>query len=308
MKISPHSFAAAVLCAFGATAAFPVPVSALDLSEYTLVVAEEFDEDSLDTSMWSLVPEGGTPAWRYYVDTDDDYLVEVSDGTLKLRGNATYDSDGNAVYSEGAVWTLGNYTVQYGYIEVRAKFTSVQGTWPAIWLMSASSLTWPQGGEIDMMEHLNYMGSFFQTIHYGTSGSSGVMPTYATLGLEDKYAWHTYAIDWGEGYISFYVDGVCTVTYTADEIGSDWPFDYDGNEFYLILSMQIGGSWVENYNGGGISASELENYGATMEIDYVHVYQLTSSIPEPGAFGILAGTLALACAVTRRSRRQTAKI
>lgn len=306
MKIPRISSVAAALCAIVLPSAFSVPAgAAVDLSEYTVVFSDDFDGDSLDTSLWSLVPEGGSSAWRYYVDTDDASLVTVSNGVLTLTGTKDTSDSSTTDYREGAVWTAYTFTFQYGYIEVRAKFDSVQGVWPAIWLMSSSGLTWPSGGEIDIMEHLNYDSYVYQTLHYGlaSDGTKGSKSTTATLSDTDD-GYHTYGLEWGEGYISYYVDGVCTLTVTADDVGSAWPYDLENNEFYLILSMQIGGTWVEGSDG--IDAATLYSSGATMEIDYVYIYQLTASIPEPGAFGILAGAGALAFAVSRR-RRKTGK-
>lgn len=70
-------------------------------------------------------------------------------------------------YACGGVYSLKTFSFQYGYVEVRARFDCVQGVWPAIWMMPKSdSIGWPVGGEIDIMEHLNYEGRVYQTIHW----------------------------------------------------------------------------------------------------------------------------------------------
>ena len=84
-----------------------------------------------------------------------------------------------------------------------ARFDCVQGVWPAIWMMPKSdSIGWPVGGEIDIMEHLNYEGRVYQTIHWSQNGvpnqdnSQGVTPGWND-GAE-KSNWHTYGTEWTE--------------------------------------------------------------------------------------------------------------
>ena len=53
-----------------------------------------------------------------------------------------------------SVGVSGNVT-RYGRFEIRAKLPDGKGSWPAHWLMPDNRITpaWPEGGEIDIMEH-----------------------------------------------------------------------------------------------------------------------------------------------------------
>jgi beta-glucanase (GH16 family) len=50
--------------------------------------------------------------------------------------------------------TKGKQTIRYGKVEVVAKLPVGDWLWPAIWMMPEDSVygTWPQSGEIDIME------------------------------------------------------------------------------------------------------------------------------------------------------------
>ena len=63
----------------------------------------------------------------------------------------------------------------------------------------------------------------------------------------DRDAWNTYGIEWDENEITFTVNSKLTHTYPCiPELGEkQWPFN---DPYYFILSMQIGGGWV---NGSG---------------------------------------------------------
>ncbi|HOA80584.1 MAG TPA: family 16 glycosylhydrolase, partial [Defluviitaleaceae bacterium] len=52
-------------------------------------------------------------------------------------------------------------------MEVNAKLSKGQGSWPAIWMMPENSIygSWPYSGEIDIMEHLNFDDFIYQTVH-----------------------------------------------------------------------------------------------------------------------------------------------
>jgi hypothetical protein len=66
----------------------------------------------------------------------------------------------------------------------------------------------------------------------------------------------------------FTVNGKRTHTYprVPEKGEKQWPFR---QKFYLIMSMQIGGSWV---NRGGRLPTKPEHYPAWMEVDWVRVY------------------------------------
>lgn len=283
-------------------------------SDWVLVFEDHFSGSSLNTNNWSKIDyvNWQVADWRKYQSQDDSLFVSNGD-TLTLWGRyGEYITQSNqtavkSTYACAGIYTLNTFSFQYGRVEVRAKFDSVQGCWPAIWMMPKESATWPAGGEIDIMEHLNYEGSVYQTIHYlnssGGNASSSTHPDFAGYSDIDKTGWHTYAMEWTETAIKFYLDDKLTATF-SNSLSTRWPFDDAGNEFYLIIDQQIGGTWVEGSGAKGIDQTALTNKGAAFEIDWVKVWSDESymHIPEPASFGLFAGLGVLVSLVLRRRR------
>ena len=66
-------------------------------------------------------------------------------------------------------------------------------------------------------------------------------------------------------HITTYVDGKLQLSYNNRGLGrDDWPYD---DPFYIILNLAWGGTW------GGMQGVDESALPATMEIDYVRVYQ-----------------------------------
>ena len=158
---------------------------------------------------------------------------------------------------------------QYGYMEVRARFTCGRGTWPAIWLLpSHEPINWPMGGEIDVMEHVGYdPGVLHATVHTGAYNhvkktSKGKMMTSADL----CGSFRTYQLKWTADRIEIGVDGVNYFAYDNDHGGKQetWPFD---KPFGVLLNLAIGGKW------GGMKGIDDDALPQRMEVDFVRVFQ-----------------------------------
>lgn len=123
--------------------------------KYRLVWQDHFDGNTYDYLSWSKIPRGNAD-WKRHM-SDADSLYAVRDGRLVLRGavNTHRDAD-TARYVTGGLYTKHKRTIRHGKVEVRAKFGSAQGAWPAIWMLPDAEIKWPEGGEIDIMEHLNH--------------------------------------------------------------------------------------------------------------------------------------------------------
>lgn len=245
--------------------------------------------------------------WRTY-QSNDPALTEIrtegdtsfvslwgKKGDYHTENTSTSNANkvvGTDVYACGGLFTQKTFTFQYGYVEARARFDCVQGCWPAIWMLPAAGQNWPNNGEIDILEHLNSETTAYQTLHFfADNGTSD-----ASAGLQGKITgeltgWHTYGMEWTENAITFYVDGTKTGTITGDAY-TNWPFDRENNEFYLMIDQQIGGNWVEGTKG--IDDKTLSERGAALDIDYIRVYSAESTdsnIWKNGTASWTAGTL-----------------
>jgi hypothetical protein len=186
---------------------------------YELVWQEEFNESATglpDTRKWWY--ETAEPGWvnnelqTYIAGKKGDIVTaDVSDGTLKIRAI----KDGNRVYS-ARVNTNEGWT--YGYFEARLKLPKGKGTWPAFWMMPTVWSGWPQGGEIDIMEHVGCVptevsSSIHCQAYYHAIGTQKTAAKKIATVMDE---FHVYALEWTPEYIKTYVDGVQLFHYNPD--------------------------------------------------------------------------------------------
>jgi len=287
----------------------PSPVRA----GWQLVWQDEFSGSSIDTGKWSLEQNcwgGGNDELQCY--TANPANAYVADGLLHIVARKESFS-GPAVPEDSADYlTLPAKTRpftsarlrsknkgdwRYGRFEVRAKLPRGQGSWPAIWMLPTDQVygAWPLSGEIDIMEAVN-LGTISDepsaladeverrihgTLHYGKrpphnaySGQSYKLPD----GKSPAEDFYTYAIEWQEGEIRWYVDGVHYASQRSDDwftdakqimpdISANAPFD---QRFHLLLNLAVGGNWAAKVNDKGVDEAVFPQ---SLLIDYVRVYQ-----------------------------------
>jgi beta-glucanase (GH16 family) len=284
------------------------------VSDWVMVWNDEFDGAKIDANKWNHEVNcngGGNNEQQCYTDSADNSFV--SDGTLKIVAKPA--EEGAALpYTSARLNTRYKADFTYGRFEMRAKLPQGQGSWPAFWMLPTDYVygQWPKSGEIDIMEAVNLKtidgegkveNNVHGTLHYGSSaserqssGKNYSLPAMANPADD----FHTYAIEWQEGEIRWYVDGYLYQTQMASQVRlnskgqavglrhrgwfseyfdivtgaleTHWdasPFDQD---FHLLLNLAVGGDWPSNVNNTGIDASAFAN-GQTYEVDYVRVYE-----------------------------------
>lgn len=235
-------------------------------SKWELVWKDEFTEKKLDDSKWTLCKRG-KPDWRNTL-SDDPRLLKIQDGVLHLRGivNDRKEKD-PAPYLTAAVSSKGKFAFKYGKVQIRARFKSAQGAWPALWMLGKDG-RWPANGEIDLMEHLNFDNKVYQTVHSTyTQKDKSNTPKQGKTSPIQRDEWNTYGCEWDEESITLTVNGKPTHTYprVPEKGKTQWPFN---QPFYFILSMQIGGNWVNN-----TKPTNPAHYPADLQVDWIRVYQ-----------------------------------
>ncbi|MFC4991777.1 glycoside hydrolase family 16 protein [Rubritalea tangerina] len=239
-------------------------------SPWKLHWQENFSGNKVDTSTWSTVKRG-KPDWKNTM-SNDPRLIEVSKGTLKLKGIVNDKKNDPAPFLTAGLTSKGKFNFQYGKIQIRARFKSAQGAWPALWMLGEKG-QWPNNGEIDLMEHLNFDDKVYQTLHshftQNTPFDKDAHPNKGSTTKIDKDAWNTYGCEWDADKVTFTVNGKPSHSYPRrPELGdSQYPFQ---QPFYLILSMQIGGKWVNSPDRG---PSNPAHYPAHLEVDWIRVFK-----------------------------------
>ena len=236
---------------------------------FTLVWQDEFDKGSeLNADDWT--HEVKNAGWvnhelQNYVNhktPEGNLVTEVRNGKLRI----TALKENGKVYS-GRVYAKVREGWTYGYIEASIKLPKGKGTWPAFWMMPVNFRSWPGDGEIDIMEevgyHPDYVSSSLHANAHVHTNNTQVTHEMKCEGAEGEF--HTYAILWTAKNITTYVDGKVQLSYDNRGKGrDDWPYD---DPFYVILNLAWGGDW------GGAQGVDETALPATMEVDYVRVFQ-----------------------------------
>ena len=247
---------------------------------YNLVWSDEFTSSVAqlpDSSKWGYDTYRNAPGWfnnelQYYASgRTQNSLVQGGKLTITARkenlSGAVPDWGGQS-YTSARLITKGKASWTYGFFEVRAKLPCGAGTWPAIWTLGSTVNTWPDQGEIDIMEQTGWdkqtvLGTIHTPAGFGGGGSSGnkVIADACT-------AFHNYQIKWTPNAIEFYIDGVsyrpAYVNPSPGVVNAAWPFN---NPQYLLLNLAVGGVL-----GGTVNDTTLST--TSLEVDYVRVYQV----------------------------------
>lgn len=183
-----------------------------------------------------------------------------------------------AEYTSASLNTNGRFEFKYGRVEVRAKFPTASGSWPAIWTLGRW-YEWPFNGEIDIFEY--YSSYIYANACWGSNKRwSGVWdsaryPLSEIKGSDAEWEnnFHVWRMDWDENAIHLYLDDMLlnTIDVTATWNGNppDLPEGKGTNPFrnhphYILLNLAIGS------NGG---TPDNAAFPLLYYVDYVRVYQ-----------------------------------
>lgn len=226
----------------------------LDLSNYELVWADEFDGNKLDMNKWghrSLGPR------RRGINTEDSVSLNGK-GQLLLTTSKSGEE-----YHTGMISTANKFETCYGYIECRVKLQTQPGHWTAFWMTSpAINIVGDRekgASEIDIFEYLGRLNNImYINVHWDGYGRhhKWTGTRYYIPKLKKNNEYHSYGLLWTKDYYKFFVDGKLRWQTTKG---------ISHVKEYIVLSMEVG-RWA-----GFIECAELPD---SSYFDYVRVYKL----------------------------------
>ncbi len=237
---------------------------------WQLVWADEFADGVLDKSSWQVEQGGhgwGNHELQNYTDKPEN--LRVQDSVLVIEAHPS--TDPKNPYTSARIKTAGLKEFKYGRFDARIKIPRGQGIWPAFWMLGSdkSSPSWPERGEIDIMENIGKeAATVYGTLHgpgyYGATGFGGSLKL-AQGELADDF--HIYSVEWEAEAIRWYLDGKLYHQASPATIPGKWVFDH---EFFILLNLAIGGDWP----GMPDASTRMPQ---RMLVDYVRVYQRQKS-------------------------------
>ncbi|MEN2280785.1 glycoside hydrolase family 16 protein [Algoriphagus sp. SE2] len=251
---------------------------------FMLIWEEDFNGEGLiDNSKWNF-EEGfvRNNELQWYQEAN----AIQTNGVLQIQGrrekvkNPTFEEGSNnwkksrefAEYTSSSINTRGKFEFQYGILEVRAKFDTASGMWPAIWTLGISK-PWPANGEVDVMEfyQVNREKTILANVAWAdakkrANWDEAKIP-FADFLMKDpnwQEKFHIWKMYWTENFIRLYLDGELLNEVDLSTILNPDGFNPFHQPHYILLNLALGA------NGGDPSGTEFPK---EYLIDYVRVYQ-----------------------------------
>ncbi len=251
--------------------------SAIVKRNWQLVWEDNFDGpagQSPDAANWTFdIGVGpGNDGWgnaelQYYTDRPENVSLD-GDGNLAIISRR--ESYSGRPFTSARIKTQGIFEQAYGRFEARIKMPWGPGIWPAFWLLGANieEVPWPQCGEIDIMEYRGQEPNLIHGSVHGPGYSGGAAVTKSFGFTNDRFDvdFHLFAIEWGPGYIDYFVDDTLYQRITPDDVSGEWVYDHP---FFIILNVAVGGNYV------GFPTDQT-NFPQTMLVDWVRVFRETN--------------------------------
>jgi beta-glucanase (GH16 family) len=320
-SVAPSSVAASSISSSSETPSSTSASSSSSANGWSLVWSDEFDGQSIDSTKWEHEVNcwgGGNEEKQCYTTQEKNsfvqngslHIVAVREadpfcGPSKNQEDPGYDPDDTSAckpYTSARLRTKNKADWTYGRMEIRAKMPFGKALWPAIWMLPTDYEygSWPHSGEIDIFEAFSPGTTAFGelnevagTLHYGFSWPwnqyTGKDNTGKAAYIPEENIWdefHTYAVEWEEEEIRWYVDGHHYGTQNSNgwfsyywggqqlgyqnSIGKQ-PFDKD---FHMLLNVAVGSSFLGEPDQDAV-------FPQTMEVQFVRVYECSVN-PETG--------------------------
>ena len=178
------------------------------------------------------------------------------------------DTDTQCQWTSGRINTQGKIGFKYGRMEARIQMPAGDGTWPAFWMLGANLPTagWPASGEIDIVEGSGGDSNIVSVALHSSDYAGGDALVKKVLSPRNLSAgFHNYAIDWSPNKIKFLFDGKVIYQVTANSVKpKSYPFN---QEFFLILNLAIGGTFVGNTFDPTLKS-------AALKVDWIRYYSV----------------------------------
>jgi licheninase len=275
-------FASSALLALAAQSSFTVNNAAYEgplerPATARLVWSDEFSGHALDAHKWRFDTAHNKNGWfngeLQYYSAGRPQNLRVAGGLLTIEARhekldpTAYPDWGGQGYTSARI--ISNAAWTYGFYEVRAKLPCAPGTWPAIWMLPKNMKSWPDDGEIDIMEQVGAEPNLiYASLHTGLfnhvkktqRSAQRLVPSSCT-------DFHRYQLEWRPDAIVIGVDDHGILRVRNDQPGGKgaWPFT---TPFEMILNLAIGGDWAA---AKGIDDAAMPQ---RMEVDYVRVWEL----------------------------------
>lgn len=244
----------------------------LEERNWQLVWSDEFEGEAgqlPDPAMWTFDIGTGEGGWgnqelQYYTNNPQNVST---DGMGNLVITARNQSFGGQPFTSARIKTQGLFEQAYGRVEARLITPYGPGIWPAFWMLGSNidEVSWPQCGEIDIMELRGQEPNIIHGSLHGPGYSAGAAITKKYVLSNDRFdsGYRVYAIEWDEDKIDFFVDDFLYQRIKKEDVPGEWVFN---QPFFIIMNIAVGGTFV------GFPTAQTP-YPQRMIIDYVRVYQ-----------------------------------
>lgn len=224
---------------------------------WVLTFSDEFNSKQVDYTKWKdHYYWGGRHQSGSYVYYSPNQF-EFTDTTVKLLLNKNVGASKDSIpFVSGMLDSSPSFKQKYGYFEIRCMLPETQGFWPAFWLVSDEA--WPP--EIDIFEiFTNFNSRILMTQHWKDKNGKRKMHPKTKKIPDAGKNFNTYAIEWNEKEIIWYVNGK---KLKKTSKGMDYINQYAE---HIIVNLSAGG-----FKEANLETLVTPSY---MEIDYIRAYK-----------------------------------
>lgn len=236
-----------------------------DPDRWELALDESFSGTDLDHDIWrTRFPWGrdrskvGELQWYVRDNLERSDFYQVENGRLRIVADrCVLPQEPDREFCSGLISTHASFSQEFGYFEIRARMPAGQGLWPAFWLLPVDG---DRLREIDVFEFLGHEpNTIHMNVHYTDENDELTTIPSAFTGPDFSRDYHTFAIDWNEERIVWYVDGVERHRVTEHEA-------VPSGLFYLIANLAVGGEWPGH-------PDETTPFPSHFDIDFIRAYR-----------------------------------